>query len=85
VSKVHGFGCYCPRCLVRAVMGLFGLVLAGCGGRLPCDEAKLSAIDAAYVANVMAACVTYDAKESCPEWPSLRALHKADLLKACPQ
>ncbi len=50
---------------------------------LPCDESKLAAIDAAYVADTLAACRTYPDKESCPAWPALRDQHSSDLKAAC--
>lgn len=52
---------------------------------LPCDEAQLSAIDAGYIAETLAACRAYPDKDSCPAWPALRDKHAADLRKACPQ
>jgi hypothetical protein len=52
----------------------------------PCDEAKLAAIDASYIAKVSAACLPkYDRKEDCPEFEALRAEHRAELRQECGQ
>ena len=62
--------------------------LAACGPALrpPCDDAKMAAIDAAYVEKVTAACLPkYDRKEDCPEFEQFRAENRAELLRVCPQ
>lgn len=52
---------------------------------LPCDDAKMTRIDLAYVAEVAAQCREYPSKHECPAWPSLRAKHRAALRNECPQ
>lgn len=49
------------------------LVLVGCAPtREPCTPATLSAIEAAYLANVTAQCAGYTL-ETCPATPALKA------------
>ncbi len=77
--------------LIRVVQVAFGvtalLITVACDPRNPpCDESKLRAVDADYVAAVATACVPdYPDKESCPAWPALRDKHREDLRKVCPQ
>lgn len=76
--------------IVPAVLLCCGLALSqqACGAaqRLPCDEQKLAAIDAAYVAKVTVECLPkYDVKEECPAWEGLRAEHRAELKAECGQ
>jgi hypothetical protein len=71
---------------MRALLFLLALAVAGCpaGARPPCDEAKLRAIDADYVAKVSKACLReYPDKESCPAWPALKVEHKQRLNAEC--
>jgi len=63
-------------------------ISGGCSSTLkpPCDDARMAAIDAAYVEKVTAVCLPkYDRKEDCPEFEQLRAENHAALLRECPQ
>lgn len=69
-------------------LSVFTLVFLGCSAaakKLPCDESRLRAIDAAYLAEVGKHCLQYASAAECPELPELRAKHSADLKAACPQ
>jgi hypothetical protein len=63
------------------------VALLGCNPRKPpCDESKLRAIDARYIERVGATCLTkYSYADDCPEYPALKAQHRAELREACPQ
>lgn len=68
---------------------VFGVLLAcvlSCAAekRLPCDEAKLQAVDAAYLVEVGKHCLKYATAAECPELPDLRAKHSRDLKAVCP-
>jgi hypothetical protein len=74
------------RAVPPVMLVVLCLLLVGCASaaRLPCDEAKLRAIDADYVAQVTAVCLPkHDRKEDCPEWPALKVEHKRRLAEEC--
>ncbi len=62
-------------------------LMMGCDPRKPpCDESKLRAADQRYADRVAATCLAkYDTKEECPEFPALKAQHRAELREVCPQ
>ncbi len=68
-------------------LAFFCCLVLSCDPRKPpCDEAQLRAADKAFLDEVTKVCLLkYDAEEECPEYPGLKAKHKADLRKACPQ
>ncbi len=70
---------------LQLVFGVLLACMAGCGAasKLPCDESKLRAIDAAYLLEVGKACLSYPDAASCPAYPDLRAKHSRDLHEAC--
>jgi len=69
-----------------ALVALVCLMLVGCDPRRPpCDESKLRAADERYVERVLTVCLPkYPNKESCPEWPALKAEHSRELKEICP-
>jgi hypothetical protein len=79
VLQLAPLGCAALACLV--------LALVACGPRqLPCDESKLRAADAAYLARVATVCLPfYSSAAECPEYPALKADHRRELRSICPQ
>lgn len=63
------------------------VLLVGCDPRKPpCDESKLRAVDLRFVERVTATCLPkYDRAEDCPEYPALKAQHRAELRQECLQ
>lgn len=68
------------------------LVLLGCSqlkaaeSKLPCDDAKLRAVDERHVERVAKLClVKYSRANECPEYPGLVAQHRRELREECPQ
>jgi hypothetical protein len=60
--------------------------LHGCAtAKPPCDEAKLRAVDAAYLTDLAKACLQYPTAQDCPSYPGLKAKHEADLKASCPE
>jgi hypothetical protein len=73
-----------PPLLVLVFVG-FCLSQQACHSAPPCNEDKLRAMDAAYLADIAKACLPkYDVAEECPDYAPLKAKHEADL-RSCPQ
>lgn len=75
-----------PAWCLPLAFGVFAL-LPGCGllgGKPPCDESKLEAIDAAYISQMGVLCLPkYDRKEDCPDYPRLKTEHRQRLADEC--
>lgn len=75
-----------PAWYLPLAFGAFAL-LPGCGllgGKPPCDESKLEAIDAAYISQMGVLCLPkYDRKEDCPDYPRLKTEHRQRLADEC--
>jgi hypothetical protein len=73
-----------PPLLVLLFVGLCLSQQACAAKQLPCDDAKLRAIDEAYLLEVGKHCLQYASAAECPELPALRAKHSQDLKASCP-
>jgi hypothetical protein len=77
-----------PRLALLFVLAPLGLQVLACSSlptKPPCNEERLRAIDAAYIARVTALCLPkYDKASDCPEFPALQADHRRELREECP-
>jgi len=78
--------------LPSLLMLCFCLVfVVGCGATFanvkpPCDDARLRAIDNAYIAELSSTCLAkYNRAADCPEYRRIKAKHRAALRNECPQ
>lgn len=69
--RLHAVLCGALGCLLAT------MVLAGCGPSKPaCTPEQLAALEAAYVAEALAACRGFD-YDTCPTLPALRVKYEA--------